>query len=94
MRDLPLCFLGDGELVEQVLGQQTAENEENLLDNLIRQLQNEQDERQNQEQRAEGEEGMYYLILCREDLQIFFFVLCIINNLSKMTLFSKYQMIP
>uniref|UniRef100_A0A3Q2ZW49 Bromodomain and WD repeat domain containing 3 n=1 Tax=Kryptolebias marmoratus TaxID=37003 RepID=A0A3Q2ZW49_KRYMA len=33
----------DGELVEQVLGQQTAENGENLLDNLIRQLQNEQD---------------------------------------------------
>uniref|UniRef100_A0A3B4Y640 Bromodomain and WD repeat domain containing 3 n=1 Tax=Seriola lalandi dorsalis TaxID=1841481 RepID=A0A3B4Y640_SERLL len=37
----------DGELVEQVLGQQTAENGESLLDNLIRQLQNEQDERQN-----------------------------------------------
>uniref|UniRef100_A0A4W6FJC4 Bromodomain and WD repeat domain containing 3 n=1 Tax=Lates calcarifer TaxID=8187 RepID=A0A4W6FJC4_LATCA len=34
-------------LVEQVLGQQTAENGESLLDNLIRQLQNEQDERQN-----------------------------------------------
>uniref|UniRef100_A0A3B4UPP5 Bromodomain and WD repeat domain containing 3 n=1 Tax=Seriola dumerili TaxID=41447 RepID=A0A3B4UPP5_SERDU len=34
----------DGELVEQVLGQQTAENGESLLDNLIRQLQNEQDE--------------------------------------------------
>uniref|UniRef100_A0A3Q2EHC7 Bromodomain and WD repeat domain containing 3 n=1 Tax=Cyprinodon variegatus TaxID=28743 RepID=A0A3Q2EHC7_CYPVA len=33
----------DGELVEQVLGQQTAENGESLLDNLIRQLQNEQD---------------------------------------------------
>uniref|UniRef100_A0AAQ5YB27 Bromo domain-containing protein n=1 Tax=Amphiprion ocellaris TaxID=80972 RepID=A0AAQ5YB27_AMPOC len=40
----------DGELVEQVLGQQTAENGESLLDNLIRQLQNEQDERQNAEQ--------------------------------------------
>uniref|UniRef100_A0A669ES94 Bromodomain and WD repeat domain containing 3 n=1 Tax=Oreochromis niloticus TaxID=8128 RepID=A0A669ES94_ORENI len=37
----------DGELVEQVLGQQTAENGESPLDNLIRQLQNEQDERQN-----------------------------------------------
>uniref|UniRef100_A0A8C4IEF3 Bromodomain and WD repeat domain containing 3 n=1 Tax=Dicentrarchus labrax TaxID=13489 RepID=A0A8C4IEF3_DICLA len=37
----------DGELVEQVLGQETAENRESLLDNLIRQLQNEQDERQN-----------------------------------------------
>uniref|UniRef100_A0A7N9APE7 Bromodomain and WD repeat domain containing 3 n=1 Tax=Mastacembelus armatus TaxID=205130 RepID=A0A7N9APE7_9TELE len=34
----------DGELVEQVLGQQTAENGESLLDNLIRQLQNEQDQ--------------------------------------------------
>uniref|UniRef100_A0A4W6FHE7 Bromodomain and WD repeat domain containing 3 n=1 Tax=Lates calcarifer TaxID=8187 RepID=A0A4W6FHE7_LATCA len=43
----------DGELVEQVLGQQTAENGESLLDNLIRQLQNEQDERQNAEQQAE-----------------------------------------
>uniref|UniRef100_A0AAX7VKN3 Bromo domain-containing protein n=1 Tax=Astatotilapia calliptera TaxID=8154 RepID=A0AAX7VKN3_ASTCA len=40
----------DGELVEQVLGQQTAENGESPLDNLIRQLQNEQDERQNAEQ--------------------------------------------
>uniref|UniRef100_A0A8C4IGY1 Bromodomain and WD repeat domain containing 3 n=1 Tax=Dicentrarchus labrax TaxID=13489 RepID=A0A8C4IGY1_DICLA len=38
----------DGELVEQVLGQETAENRESLLDNLIRQLQNEQDERQNE----------------------------------------------
>ncbi|XP_037835020.1 bromodomain and WD repeat-containing protein 3 isoform X3 [Kryptolebias marmoratus] len=45
----------DGELVEQVLGQQTAENGENLLDNLIRQLQNEQDGRQNSEQLDEGE---------------------------------------
>uniref|UniRef100_A0A3Q2XMM0 Bromodomain and WD repeat domain containing 3 n=1 Tax=Hippocampus comes TaxID=109280 RepID=A0A3Q2XMM0_HIPCM len=32
------------ELVEQVLGQQTAENGESVLDNLIRQLQNHQDE--------------------------------------------------
>uniref|UniRef100_A0A3Q3EFY0 Bromodomain and WD repeat domain containing 3 n=1 Tax=Labrus bergylta TaxID=56723 RepID=A0A3Q3EFY0_9LABR len=40
----------DGELVEQVLGQQTAENRESLLDNLIRQLQNEQDQLQNAEQ--------------------------------------------
>ncbi|MEQ2245302.1 Bromodomain and WD repeat-containing protein 3, partial [Ilyodon furcidens] len=45
---------GDGELVEQVLGQQTTENGESLLDNLIRRLQNEQDERQNAEQ-ADGE---------------------------------------
>uniref|UniRef100_A0A7N8YIV2 Bromodomain and WD repeat domain containing 3 n=1 Tax=Mastacembelus armatus TaxID=205130 RepID=A0A7N8YIV2_9TELE len=37
----------------QVLGQQTAENGESLLDNLIRQLQNEQDQRQNAEQQAE-----------------------------------------
>uniref|UniRef100_A0A674MR87 Bromodomain and WD repeat domain containing 3 n=1 Tax=Takifugu rubripes TaxID=31033 RepID=A0A674MR87_TAKRU len=43
----------DGELVEQVLGQQTAENRESLLDNLIRQLQNEQDERHNEAQQAD-----------------------------------------
>ena len=47
-------------MVEQVLGQQTAENRESLLDSLIRQLQNEQDERQNTEQEAEEEEGMFY----------------------------------
>uniref|UniRef100_A0A8D3EDX9 Bromodomain and WD repeat domain containing 3 n=1 Tax=Scophthalmus maximus TaxID=52904 RepID=A0A8D3EDX9_SCOMX len=49
----------DGELVEQVLGQQTAENGESLLDNLIRQLQNEQDERQNEEQQEEEAGGMF-----------------------------------
>ncbi|TNN79212.1 Bromodomain and WD repeat-containing protein 3 [Liparis tanakae] len=42
----------DGELVEQVLGQQTAENRESLLDDLIRQLQNEQDGRQGAEEPA------------------------------------------
>ncbi|KAL7390370.1 hypothetical protein ABVT39_019828 [Epinephelus coioides] len=48
----------DGELVEQVLGQQTAENRESILDSLIRQLQNEQDQRQNpQEQAAEAQGG-------------------------------------
>uniref|UniRef100_A0A8D0AJC2 Bromodomain and WD repeat domain containing 3 n=1 Tax=Sander lucioperca TaxID=283035 RepID=A0A8D0AJC2_SANLU len=47
----------DGELVEQVLGQQTPES---LLDNLIRQLQNEQDQRQNEEEPAEEAEGMFY----------------------------------
>ncbi|TNM85061.1 hypothetical protein fugu_009239 [Takifugu bimaculatus] len=47
----------DGELVEQVLGQQTAENRESLLDNLIRQLQNEQDERHNEAQQADEAEG-------------------------------------
>uniref|UniRef100_H3D2N3 Bromodomain and WD repeat domain containing 3 n=1 Tax=Tetraodon nigroviridis TaxID=99883 RepID=H3D2N3_TETNG len=50
----------DGELVEQVLGQQTAENRESLLDNLIRQLQNEQDERHiaaRQAEEAAGREG-------------------------------------
>lgn len=57
--DLPLCCVGDGELVEQVLGQQTAENGESLLDNLIRQLQNEQDERQNAEQQDEEAEGAF-----------------------------------
>uniref|UniRef100_A0A096M3M4 Bromodomain and WD repeat domain containing 3 n=1 Tax=Poecilia formosa TaxID=48698 RepID=A0A096M3M4_POEFO len=49
---------GDGELVEQVLGQQTAENGESLLDNLIRQLQNEQDERQNAEQQDSNSKRM------------------------------------
>uniref|UniRef100_A0A3Q3KJK9 Bromo domain-containing protein n=1 Tax=Monopterus albus TaxID=43700 RepID=A0A3Q3KJK9_MONAL len=53
----------DGELVEQVLGQQTAENGENLLDNLIRQLQNEQDERQNAEQQAEEAGGGVVLVV-------------------------------
>lgn len=43
-RDLLLCCLGDGEVVEQVLGQQTAEERQEVspLDNLIRQLQDEQ----------------------------------------------------
>lgn len=58
-QDLPLCCLGDGELVEQVLGQQTAENRESLLDNLIRQLQNEQDERHNVDQQGEEAEGRF-----------------------------------
>uniref|UniRef100_A0A665U6H7 Bromodomain and WD repeat domain containing 3 n=1 Tax=Echeneis naucrates TaxID=173247 RepID=A0A665U6H7_ECHNA len=44
-------------LVEQVLGQQTADGE-SILDNLIRQLQNEQDERQNAERQAEEAEGI------------------------------------
>uniref|UniRef100_A0A665UA25 Bromodomain and WD repeat domain containing 3 n=1 Tax=Echeneis naucrates TaxID=173247 RepID=A0A665UA25_ECHNA len=52
----------DGELVEQVLGQQTADGE-SILDNLIRQLQNEQDERQNAERQAEEAEGMFQGIL-------------------------------
>lgn len=57
---LRFCCLGDGELVEQVLGQQTAENRESLLDNLIRQLQNEQDERHNAAQPAEEAEGRFF----------------------------------
>lgn len=57
---LRFCCLGDGELVEQVLGQQTAENRESLLDNLIRQLQNEQDERHNAAQQAEEAEGSFF----------------------------------
>lgn len=61
MLDFSLLYLDDGELVEQVLGQQTAENGESPLDNLIRQLQNEQDERQNAEREAEGEEGVCFL---------------------------------
>lgn len=44
-----LMFLGDGEVVEQVIGQQTAEDsqEESPLDDLIRQLQHQQDEHRN-----------------------------------------------
>ncbi len=39
-------FLGDGEVVEQVIGQQTADEslEESPLDDLIRQLQHQQDD--------------------------------------------------
>ncbi len=42
-------FLGDGEVVEQVIGQQTADEsqEESPLDDLIRQLQHQQDDRLN-----------------------------------------------
>ncbi|KAK1882757.1 Bromodomain and WD repeat-containing protein 3, partial [Dissostichus eleginoides] len=47
----------EGELVEQVLGQQTAENRESILDNLIRQLQDEQDGREIEEPPAEEAEG-------------------------------------
>lgn len=64
-QDLSFCCLGDGELVEQVLGQQTAENRESLLDNLIRQLQNEQDERQNAPEQAE-QEGQFHFTLCQQ----------------------------
>lgn len=51
-------------MVEQVLGQQTTENRESLLDNLIRQLQNEQDERQNPQQQPEEAEGTFQFTLC------------------------------
>lgn len=52
-------------MVEQVLGQQTAENRESLLDNLIRELQNEQDQLQNEaEEQAEEAEGKFHL-LCK-----------------------------
>ncbi|KAI4892671.1 hypothetical protein NFI96_022685, partial [Prochilodus magdalenae] len=49
---------GDGEVVEQVIGQQTADEgqEESPLDNLIRQLQHQQDERNSGNQPAGGEE--------------------------------------
>ncbi|CAL1573733.1 unnamed protein product [Knipowitschia caucasica] len=47
---------GDGELVEQIIGQQT-ENDESILDGLIRQLQNEQDERQNAPLPADFDQG-------------------------------------
>lgn len=69
-QDLALCCLGDGELVEQVLGQQTAENRESLLDNLIRQLQNEQDERHNVEQQGEEAEGTSDLTSCEHTMRI------------------------
>ncbi|XP_073808252.1 bromodomain and WD repeat-containing protein 3 isoform X3 [Danio rerio] len=48
---------GDGEVVEQVIGQQTADEsqEESPLDDLIRQLQNQQDERVNQANPAGAE---------------------------------------
>lgn len=58
MQDLLLFYLGDGEVVEQVIGQQTAENGESILDNLIRQLQNEQ---QNAEGQPEVAAGMFYV---------------------------------
>lgn len=76
---LSFCLLGDGELVEQVLGQQTAENRESLLDNLIRQLQNEQDERHIAARQAEEAAGRkimrinmdsftkYYQYLCHQN---------------------------
>lgn len=67
---LRFCCLGDGELVEQVLGQQTAENRESLLDNLIRQLQNEQDERHNAAQQAEEAEGGFFSFLLKFCLRI------------------------
>jgi len=58
-QDRPFCCVGEGELVEQVLGQQTAENRESLLDDLIRQLQNEQDGRQIAEEPAPDVEGVF-----------------------------------
>lgn len=73
---LPFCLLGDGELVEQVLGQQTAENRESLLDNLIRQLQNEQDERHNAAQQAEEAEGMEIMRICMDFFTEYYQYLC------------------
>lgn len=55
-------------MVEQVLGQQTAENRESLLDDLIRQLQNEQDERQNGEEPAPDAEGIFNFTWCKGKL--------------------------
>lgn len=68
---LPFCCLGDGELVEQVLGQQTAENRESILDSLIRQLQNEQDQRQNPQEQAAEAQGMFYSTQCQQILPWF-----------------------
>lgn len=39
--------LGDGEVVEQVIGQQTNDQDESILDGIIRELQREQDLRAN-----------------------------------------------
>uniref|UniRef100_A0A674BQK8 Bromodomain and WD repeat domain containing 3 n=1 Tax=Salmo trutta TaxID=8032 RepID=A0A674BQK8_SALTR len=56
---------GDGEVVEQVIGQQTAEegHGESPLDVLIRQLQNQPDERRDQDGLPEGEGGTHELKL-------------------------------
>lgn len=51
-------------MVEQVIGQQTADEgqEESPLDNLIRQLQHQQDERLNSENQAEGQDTVTRLV--------------------------------
>lgn len=77
---LPFCLLGDGELVEQVLGQQTGENRESLLDNLIRQLQNEQDERHNTAQQAEEAEGMEIMRICMDFFTKYYQYVCYHNK--------------
>uniref|UniRef100_A0A8C7URC7 Bromo domain-containing protein n=1 Tax=Oncorhynchus mykiss TaxID=8022 RepID=A0A8C7URC7_ONCMY len=53
---------GDGEVVEQVIGQLTADEGqgESPLDVLIRQLQNQPDERRDQEREPEGEGGTFH----------------------------------
>ena len=66
--NLLLCCLGDGEVVEQVIGQQTAEegHGESPLDVLIRELQNQPDERRDQDGVPEGEGGT-----CQSHVTIF-----------------------
>lgn len=78
---LPFCLLGDGELVEQVLGQQTAENRESLLDNLIRQLQNEQDERHSAAGQAEDVDGMKIMPITMDFFTKYYQYVCLHTNL-------------
>lgn len=58
--------LGDGEVVEQVIGQQTVgeEQEESPLDGLIRQMQNQQDMNLNAGPANGGENKGYLRKIC------------------------------
>lgn len=62
-RETQFIYAGDGEVVEQVIGQQTVDEgqEESPLDNLIRQLQHQQDERVNE---PAGQETGIWVQLC------------------------------
>lgn len=85
-------------MVEQVLGQQTAENRESLLDNLIRQLQNEQDELQNAEVQAEEAEGMLYFTSRKQIIFVIFFVylvcpVCLLNYAYKILLYIYFSIL-
>lgn len=45
-----MSFAGNGEVVEQVIGQQRSSQEESILDGLIRELQREQDQQRHTEE--------------------------------------------